>query len=33
LPPTGEVLLFTALVLLGVLIQAASMRRKGTVTA
>ena len=33
LPPTGEVLLFTALVLLGFLIQAASMRRKGTVAA
>ena len=28
LPPTGEVLLFTALVLLGILIQAASMRKK-----
>src|SRR5438046_2702052 len=33
LPPTGEVLLFTALVLLGFLIQAASMRRKGRVPA
>jgi uncharacterized membrane protein YeaQ/YmgE (transglycosylase-associated protein family) len=33
LPPTGEVLLFTALVLLGFLIQAASMRRKGAVAA
>jgi hypothetical protein len=28
LPPTGEVLLFTALVFLGILIQAASMRKK-----
>src|SRR5438477_9319220 len=31
LPPTGEVLLFTALVLLGFLIQAASMRRTSAV--
>ena len=28
LPPTGEILLFSALVLLGVLVQAASMRKK-----
>ena len=28
-PPTGEVLLFSALVLFGVLVQAASMRKKG----
>src|SRR6266567_1147922 len=33
LPPTGEVLLFTALVLLGFFIQAVSMRRKGAVAA
>jgi len=29
LPPTGEILLFSALVLFGVLVQAASIRRKG----
>jgi Domain of unknown function (DUF4203) len=33
LPPTGEILLFSALVLFGVLVQAATMRKKRTLPA